>query len=77
MAQDFAEIFFPQLATVCSSAKGDALLLLTRSADVFAARLPRGPITKTLLPLLCRAADQGLLYGLFLFLHALLNAWSH
>jgi hypothetical protein len=52
-------MFFPQLAPVCSSARGDALLLLTRNADVFAARLLRGAVTGTLVPLLCRAADQG------------------
>ncbi|KAK9916801.1 hypothetical protein WJX75_007226 [Coccomyxa subellipsoidea] len=57
--QDFEEVFFPQMASLCGSAKGDALLLLTRNADVFAARLPRDPVTRVILPLLCRAADQG------------------
>lgn len=57
--QDFAEIFFPQMTSLCGSANGDALLLLTRNADVFASRLPREPITRVVLPLLCRAADQG------------------
>lgn len=57
--QDFAEVTFPHLAPVCASARGDALLLLTRHADVFAARLPREPTTRVLLPLLARAADQG------------------
>ena len=57
--QDFAEVFFPQMASLCNSAKGDALLLLTRNADVFAARLPRDPVTRVIVPLLCRAADQG------------------
>ena len=50
---------FPHLAPVCASARGDALLLLTRHADVFAERLPREPTTRVLLPLLARAADQG------------------
>lgn len=59
--QDFEEVFFPQMASLCGSAKGDALLLLTRNADVFAARLPRDPVTRVILPLLCRAADQGVL----------------
>ncbi len=58
-AQDFEEVFFPQMTSLCGSAKGDALLLLTRNADVFAARLPRDPVTRVILPLLCRAADQG------------------
>lgn len=52
-------MFFPQMASLCNSAKGDALLLLTRNADVFAARLPRDPVTRVIVPLLCRAADQG------------------
>ena len=51
---------FPHLAPVCAAAKGDALLLLTRHADVFAERLPRDPATRVLLPLLARAADEGL-----------------
>ena len=59
-AQDFAEVTFPHLAPVCAAAKGDALLLLTRHADVFAERLPRDPATRVLLPLLARAADEGL-----------------
>ena len=58
--QDFAEVTFPHLAPVCAAAKGDALLLLTRHADVFAERLPRDPATRVLLPLLARAADEGL-----------------
>jgi hypothetical protein len=44
---------------VCATARGDALLLLTRAADVWAARLPRAPVTAVLVPLLARAADQG------------------
>ena len=51
---------FQHLAPVCASARGDALLLLTRHADIFAGRLPRDPCTRVLLPLLARAADQGL-----------------
>ena len=58
--QDFAEVTFQHLAPVCASARGDALLLLTRHADIFAGRLPRDPCTRVLLPLLARAADQGL-----------------
>ncbi len=50
---------FPALAPVCARAGGDALLLLTRQADVWAQRLPRGHVTGVLLPLLARAADQG------------------
>ena len=57
--QDFGEVGFPQLAPVCSAARGDALLLLTRAADVWAGRLPRAPVTAVLVPLLARAADQG------------------
>ena len=57
--QDFAEATFQHLAPVCASARGDALLLLTRHADVFAGRLPKDPCTRVLLPLLARAADQG------------------
>lgn len=59
-SQDFAEVTFQHLAPVCASARGDALLLLTRHADIFAGRLPRDPCTRVLLPLLARAADQGL-----------------
>ena len=62
--QDFAEVTFPHLAPVCTAAKGDALLLLTRHADVFAERLPRDPATRVLLPLLARAADEGLSLGI-------------
>ena len=51
---------FPHLAPLCASARGDALLLLTRHADIFADRLPRDPCTRVLLPLLARAADQGI-----------------
>ena len=58
--QDFAEVTFQHLAPVCASARGDALLLLTRHADIFAGRLPRDPCTRVLLPLLARAADQGI-----------------
>ncbi|CAL5225210.1 g7994 [Coccomyxa viridis] len=57
--EDFAEVTFQHLAPVCASARGDALLLLTRHADIFAGRLPRDPCTRVLLPLLARAADQG------------------
>ena len=57
--QDFAEVTFQHLAPVCALARGDALLLLTRHADIFAGRLPRDPCTRVLLPLLARAADQG------------------
>ena len=57
---------FPHLAPVCAAAKGDALLLLTRHADVFAERLPRDPGTRVLLPLLARAADEGLPLCIFL-----------
>ena len=58
--QDFAEVTFPHLAPVCAAAKGEALLLLTRHADVFAERLPRDPATRVLLPLLARAAGERL-----------------
>lgn len=57
--QDFADSSAPALMPIFQAAKGETLLLLVHSTPTLLQSMPRPYVTSMMVPLLVKAADQG------------------